>query len=197
MYSHKLILHTFTIFTKKIINRLNENWRNLSIELKYRQQSLAEYIFSQNTDFNYRRVPGIAWNIHGNFLPSLAFILFACKNVASIRNRISVGFKFSTSHFVDGRVFFWFSFLSFEGHTSIRGKKMIYRQKSRARLASGTGNPGWSRKQFICYEATRIRTNRPFAPWHHFTTTTRILQGFAFLCKLRLLLFKPHWDYKI
>ena len=28
MYSHKLILHTFTIFTKKIINRLNENWRH-------------------------------------------------------------------------------------------------------------------------------------------------------------------------
>ena len=123
------------------------DWRNLSIELKYRQQSLAEYIFSQNTDFNYRRVPGIAWNIHGNFLPSLAFILFACKNVASTRNRISVGFKFSTSHFVDGRVFFWFSFLNFEGHTSVRGKKTIYRQKSRARLASGTGNPGWSRKR--------------------------------------------------
>ena len=29
-----------------------------------------------------------------------------------------------------------------------------------------------------------------------FTTTTRILQGFAFLCKLMLLLFKPHWNYK-
>ena len=29
-----------------------------------------------------------------------------------------------------------------------------------------------------------------------FTTTTRILQGFAFLCKLTLLLFKPHWNYK-
>ena len=70
----------------------------------------------------------------------------------SIRNRISVGFKFSTSHFVDGRVFFWFSFfwfsfLDFEGHTSIRGKKTIYKQKSQARLASGTGNPGWSRKR--------------------------------------------------
>ena len=191
MYSHKLILHTFTIFTKKIINRLNENWRNLSIELKYRQQSLAEYIFSQNTDFNYRRVPGIAWNIHGNFLPSLAFILFACKNVASIRNRISVGFKFSTSHFVDGRVFFWFSFLNFE-----RG---ILQFEAKRRYTDKNLELGWLREQatpaghaseFICYEATRIRTNRPFAPWHHFTTTTRILQGFAFLCKLSLL-FKP------
>ena len=35
-------------------------------------------------------------------------------------------------------------------------------------------------------------SNRPFALWHHFTTTTRILQGFGFLCKLGLLLFKPH-----
>ena len=27
------------------------------------------------------------------------------------------------------------------------------------------------------------RRNRPFARWRHFTTTTRILHGFAFLCK--------------
>ena len=37
---------------------------------------------------------------------------------------------------------------------------------------------------------------RPFAWWRHFTTMTRILQGFAFLFKLRLLLFKPHWGYQ-
>ena len=42
-----------------------------------------------------------------------------------------------------------------------------------------------------------IVPNRPFARWHHFTSTTRILQGFAFLCKLGRSLFKPHWDYKI
>ena len=29
-----------------------------------------------------------------------------------------------------------------------------------------------------------------------FTTTTRILQGFPFLCKLRLLSFKSRWDYQ-
>ena len=29
------------------------------------------------------------------------------------------------------------------------------------------------------------------------TTTARILQRFAFLCKLGLLLLKPHWDYQI
>ena len=39
--------------------------------------------------------------------------------------------------------------------------------------------------------------NRPFARWHHFTTTTRILQDFVFLCLFGLLLFYPHWDYQI
>ena len=39
---------------------------------------------------------------------------------------------------------------------------------------------------------TETYTNRPFARWRHFTTTTRILQGIAFLCKLRLLFIKPH-----
>ena len=31
---------------------------------------------------------------------------------------------------------------------------------------------------------------------HLHDTTTRILQGFAFLCKLRLLLFKPRFEYE-
>ena len=35
--------------------------------------------------------------------------------------------------------------------------------------------------------------HRPFAGRRHFTTMTRILQSFAFLCKLGLLLLKPHW----
>ena len=35
-----------------------------------------------------------------------------------------------------------------------------------------------------------------FTRWRHFTTTTRILQAFAFLCKLELLLLKPHWITK-
>ena len=39
--------------------------------------------------------------------------------------------------------------------------------------------------------------NRPFALWRHFTTMTRILQGFAFLCKLAVLLLKLLWDYQI
>ena len=44
------------------------------------------------------------------------------------------------------------------------------------------------------YKSLKKSWNRLFAQWHHFTITTRILQGFAFLCKLGLLLFKPHWD---
>ena len=56
---------------------------------------------------------------------------------------------------------------------------------------------------FACYIysvlATRVTycCNRPFARWRHFTTITIIFQGFAFLCKLALLLFKPQWDYQI
>ena len=42
-----------------------------------------------------------------------------------------------------------------------------------------------------------LASNRPLARWRHFTTTTRIAQGFAFLCKLGLLLFNPRWDYQI
>ena len=39
--------------------------------------------------------------------------------------------------------------------------------------------------------------NRSFARWRRFTTTTRILQGFAFLSKLGLSLFKPRRDFQI
>ena len=43
-------------------------------------------------------------SIQGNFLPSLAFILFTCKkNGFQLETGFHPGFKFSTSHFVDGR----------------------------------------------------------------------------------------------
>ena len=48
-----------------------------------------------------------------------------------------------------------------------------------------TKNPSNSTGRENCF-------NRPFARWHQFTTTTRILPGFAFLCKLRLLLLNPN-----
>ena len=40
---------------------------------------MVKYKFSQNTDFIYSRVPGIAWNILKN---SREFFTFTCKNVA-------------------------------------------------------------------------------------------------------------------
>ena len=50
----------------------------------------------------------------------------------------------------------------------------------------------------LCWQTTlHWNINTPFAWWRHFTTMTRILEGFAFLCKLGLLLFKPHWSYQI
>ena len=57
--------------------------------------------------------------------------------------------------------------------------------------------------QFYRFTRKRIETvvwtwiNRSFAWWRHFTTTTRILRVFPFLCKLSPLLFKPRWDYQI
>ena len=39
--------------------------------------------------------------------------------------------------------------------------------------------------------------NRTIARWHHFTTTTRILQFVVFLCKLELLFFNPQRDWQI
>ena len=52
-------------------------------------------------------------------------------------------------------------------------------------------------KRKIPLRTSRGANNRPFARWRHFTTTTRILQDFAFLCKLGLLFSKPHWEYQI
>ena len=39
--------------------------------------------------------------------------------------------------------------------------------------------------------------NRPLSRWRHFTTVPESLQGIAFLSKLRLLIFKPHWDHPV
>ena len=40
--------------------------------------------------------------------------------------------------------------------------------------------------------------NRTFSRlWRHFTTTTRILLVFVFSCKLKVLFFAVHSDYKI
>ena len=54
-----------------------------------------------------------------------------------------------------------------------------------------------NRRNLPLSKGTLLASNWPFAWWRHFTTRTRILQRFAFLCKLRLLLLKPRWDYQI
>ena len=43
-------------------------------------------------------------------------------------------------------------------------------------------------------KVTWSKVNRTTARCRHFTTTTRILQFAVFLCKLRLLFFKPQWN---
>ena len=61
-------------------------------------------------------------------------------------------------------------------------------------------NRNWMAPNFKTTTLTHCRLslfNRLFAWWRHFTTMTRILQSFAFLCKLGLLLFKPHWGCQI
>ena len=62
-------------------------------------------------------------------------------------------------------------------------------------FAMWNGNPIKSGEEFL------QSPNKSSARWRCFITTTqttiRNLQGFAFLCKLELLLFKPRWDYKI
>ena len=74
----------------------------------------------------------------------------------------------------------------------IYGNKRTWLHKKRDQLPQDWfGTPTWPPWHHV------KTLYRPFARWHHFTTKTRILQGFAFLCKLGLLLFKPHWDYKI
>ena len=43
----------------------------------------------------------------------------------------------------------------------------------------------------------QVNIYRTIARWHHFTTTTRILQFVVFLCKLGLLFFNPQRDWQI
>ena len=56
-------------------------------------------------------------------------------------------------------------------------------------FAMWSGNPIKRGKEFL------QSPNRSSARWRYFITTTRNLQGFSFLCKLGLLLFKLRWDY--
>ena len=76
------------------------------------QQNLAEYKFGQNTDFftvEFQELLRIFWETYRfnsrEFLPSLVFILFACKNVAFYTKQDFSAFSFPPPLF-DSRVFF-------------------------------------------------------------------------------------------
>ena len=96
--------HTLSHFLEQLLITKNES--NLSI--KQIQQSLAEYKFSQNTDFIYRRVPGMAWNILRNVSLQFKGIFYLhlhpysslAKTCFLYQTGFLPGFKFSTSHLI-------------------------------------------------------------------------------------------------
>ena len=95
-------------FNFRIINSLMELWglRLTWLDCKQIQQSLAEYTFSQNTDFIHSRVPGIAWNILRNVSLQFTGIFYLhlhpslAKTCFLYQTGFLPGFKFSTSHFI-------------------------------------------------------------------------------------------------
>ena len=97
-------------FNFRIINSLMEFWglRLTWLDCKQIQQSLAEYTFSQNTDFIHSRVPGIAWNILRNVSLQFTGIFYLhfhpysslAKTCFLYQTGFLPGFKFSTSHFI-------------------------------------------------------------------------------------------------
>ena len=87
-----------------------------------------------------------------------------------------------------------------------RRKRQLLSAINRIPYPRGWTKTGWAMRysystlfRYARRGARKVNTwyNRPLARWRHFTTTTRILQGFAFLCKLGLLLFNPRWEYQI
>ena len=77
-------------------------------------------------------------------------------------------------------------------HTMKRVSISVFTDFSQSSLfAMRNGNPIKRGEEFP------QSSNRSSARWRYFITTTRILQGFTFLCKLEPLLFKLRWDYQI
>ena len=76
-----------------------------------------------------------------------------------------------------------------EGSGKKEGKTRVQLRHSNHCFDWGHGNHVWSNRNVNKNVQNRYR---PFKGWRHFTTTTRILQGIAFLCKLRLLLLTLH-----
>ena len=86
-----------------------------------------------------------------------------------------------------------------------RRKRQLLSAIYRIPYPKGWTKTGWAMRysystlfRYARRGARKVNTlyNRPLARWRHFTAT-RILQGFAFLCKLGLLLFNPRWECQI
>ena len=87
-----------------------------------------------------------------------------------------------------------------------RRKRQLLSAINRIPYPRGLTKTGWAMRysystlfRYARRGARKVNTlyNWPLARWRHFSTTTSILQGFAFLCKLGLLLFNPCWEYQI
>ena len=123
--------------------------------LSIKKFSVEGVEFQKLLEYSEKR---IVW-MHANFLPSLAFILFACKNVTFYTKQdFSRALSFPHHTLFVFWLFFWFlsestdcerKSLDFEGHQNRQMRwytyKHIHIQKSHMRLASGRGNPGSSR----------------------------------------------------
>ena len=83
-------------------------------------------------------------------------------------------------------------FISYESNFRRHFVSLSFARRPRKECVCDCACLSHERAQFMLKIA-----NRPFAWWRHFTTMTRIVQVFSFLCKLGLLLFKPHCGYQI
>ena len=96
--------------------------------------------------------------------------------------------------------------LMFRFNKYYRRKRQLLSAINRIPYPRGLTKTGWAMRysystlfRYARRGARKVNTlyNRPLTRWRHFTTSTRILQGFALLCKLGLLWFNPRWEYQI
>ena len=103
-----LLQSTIPKATTQNANLVGHLRKSNRLSIKQIQQSLAEYKFSQSTDFIYRRVPGIAWNILRKVSLQFTAIFYLhlhpysslAKTWFLYQTGFGPGFKFSTSHFI-------------------------------------------------------------------------------------------------
>ena len=106
--SFLLLQSTIRKATTQNANLVGHLRKSNRLSIKQIQQSLAEYKFSQSTDFIYRRVPEIAWNILRKVSLQFTAIFYLhlhpysslAKTWFLYQTGFGPGFKFSTSHFI-------------------------------------------------------------------------------------------------